>query len=191
VAWWRRALRLGRDWARRFLVLLEDGPRLRLYAFRAAIALPFFLVPLTTVALSYLLGCGIWAAFHDGQIGFAPNAVSLVALAYGVGGVVLVARAYYKEDVELLFAGALWYGAIVGMPWGLLALVNLLFVILELLTDALFSTPEWSKLWNGLGILAVAVVPSVTFLIAGWSARQGWGLLTGRWADEDHEPSEP
>ncbi|HZN18332.1 MAG TPA: hypothetical protein VFB84_09135 [Micromonosporaceae bacterium] len=190
VAWWRRAQRLGRDWARRFLVLLEDGPRLRLYAFRAAVALPFFLVPLAIVVMSYLLGCGVWAAFHDGQVGIAPNAVNLAALAYGTGGVVLVAWAY-KKDIELFLGGALWYGAVVGIPWGLLALVNLLFAILDLLTDALFGTPEWGRLWHALGILAVAVVPSVTLLVAGWSARKGWDLITGRWADEeDHEPSE-
>jgi hypothetical protein len=70
--------------------------------------------------------------------------------------------------------------------------VNLLFVLLELLTDLVFGSPEWSSLWNALGILAVAVVPSVRFLIAGWSARMGWNLVTDRGADEaDYQPSEP
>jgi hypothetical protein len=177
VAWWRRALRLGRDSARRLLVLLEDGPRLRLYALRAAIALPFFLVPLAVVALWYLVGCGVWAAVHHGQFGLAPNVANLVALAYGIVGVVIVAST--SEDAEYFLGSALWYGALVGIPWGLLALVNLLFVVLDLLTDLLFHTPYWSKLWNALGILAVAIVPSVTFLVAGWLARKGWDLLTG------------
>jgi hypothetical protein len=183
VAWWRRALRLGQDRAQRFLVLLEDGPRLRLYAFRAAVAVPFLLVPSAFVAAWYLVGCGVWAALHHEHVGLAPNAANLVALAYGTAGVVIVAWTY--GNVEAFLGSALWYGALVGIPWGLLALVNLLFVVLNLLTDLLFHSPAWSTLWNALGILAVAVVPSVTFLVTGWLARKGWDLLTGRAADEE------
>ncbi len=177
VAWWRRALRLGRDSARRFLVLLEDGPRLRVYAFRAAIALPFLLVPLAVVVLWYLVGCGIWAALHHGQVGLAPNVANLVALGYGIVGVVIVAWTY--RDAEYFVGSALWYGALVGIPWGLLGLLNLLLVVLELLTDLLFSSPEWGKLRSSLGVIVVAIV---TFFIAGWLARKGWDLLTGRGA---------
>jgi len=169
---------------------LEDGPRLRLYVFRAAVALPFFLVPLATVVLWYLVGCGVWAALHGGRLGLAPNVANLVALGYGILGVVIVALA--ARDAEAFLGSALWYGALVGIPWGLLALVNLLFVLLELLTDILFSYPAWNALWNALVILAAAIVPSVTFLIAGWLARKGWDLLTGRGTDEvDYESSEP
>jgi hypothetical protein len=190
VAWWRRALRLGRDSARRFLVLLEDGPRLRLYAFRGAIALPFFLIPLAVVSVWYLVGCGVWAAFRHGPFGLTPNVANLVALGYGIVGVVIVASTY--EDAEFFLGSALWYGALVGIPWGVLGLLNLLFVLLELLTDLLFRRPQWSELGNALVIVAVAIVPSVTFLIAGWFARKGWDILTGRVSNGvDHEASEP
>ena len=141
-------------------------------------ALPFFLVPAALAAVWYLVGCGVWAELHGEPPALAPNVVNLVALGYGILGVVIVAWTY--ENFDGFIASAFWYGALVGIPWGVLALVNGLFIVLELVTDLVFATPDWGELGKALAILSVAVVPSITFLAAGWLARKGYELLRGR-----------
>jgi hypothetical protein len=184
LAWWRRAGRAGRAWTRRLFVLLEDGPRLRLYAVRAVISLPLLILPIASVVVWYLLGCGIWAEFHDGQFSLVPNWINLVAGGYGLVGTVVVALTY--GDAEFLLAGAFWYGALVGIPFALLGLVNLLFVLLELVTDILFGRPSWDELWMALGIIAAALIPSLSFALTGWTARIGWNVATGRSYRDDY-----
>jgi hypothetical protein len=188
AAWWRRAIRMGRASAKRILVVLEDGPRLRLYAFRAAIAAPFFLVPVGVVVLWYLLGCAMWAALQDGRTSLAPSWVSLLTFGYGLVGIVLVASQY--DDLEMFLGSGVWYGALAGIPLGLLGLINLILVLLELATDLLFSQPDWGDLWSALGVLPVALIPSGSFLIAGWLARIGWNLALGRVRPDDETTAE-
>jgi hypothetical protein len=181
AAWWRRALRAGRAWAHRLLLVVEDGPLLRRYLVRLALAFPFLVVSLAAVAGWYVVGCGIWAAFHEGRFGLAPTWVSLLAAGYGLVGIVLVAIAY--GDAEYFLGAALWYGAAFGIPYGILGLINLAFVLLELAQDLVFSRPAWSTLWTALWILVPAVIPAVSFALFGWLARIGWNLLTGNETD--------
>jgi hypothetical protein len=178
VGWWRRARRHGRASAERVQAALRDGPTVRRYAVRGALALPFLLVPAVLVAGWYLVGCAVWAELHDGQPTLAPNGLNLFALGYATVGVVVIAWAH--GDAERFLASALWYGAVVGIPWGVVALVNGVFTLLEVLTDLVFATPQWGELGEAVVILAVAAVPSVTFLAAGWLARRGYELLRGR-----------
>jgi hypothetical protein len=51
VIWWRRAIRLGKAWARRLSLVINDAPAARRHALRAAVASPFFLVPLGVVIM--------------------------------------------------------------------------------------------------------------------------------------------
>lgn len=182
LAWWRRALGADRAWAHRLFRRIEDGPWPRRYLIRLALALPFLAVSAGAVALWYLAGCGLWAAFHGGQFTTDPNWVSLTAAGYGLVGIVLVAIAYGYRDRVL--GAALWYGALVGIPLALLTLVNLLLVLLELVTDLFLDRPAWGTVGAALSVVAVSLVPSVSFALLGWLTRVGWSLLAGRVAGE-------
>ena len=176
VAWWRRALRLGMVWALRVLVALNDAPTVRRYAVRAVLALPLFVPPAALVVVWYLLGCGIWTMFHDGVFRVAATPVSVGAAGYSV--IAIVCAALGREE-ETRLAVAFGFALVISIPLVLAGLLNLLLALLEVLTDLLFATPEWSGVWEGVRITLAAILPVAAFWVAGWTARRGAQLLVG------------
>jgi hypothetical protein len=176
VSWWRRALRSGRVWARRLLEALNDAPTVRRYAVRSLLALPLFAPPAALAVAWYLVGCGIWAAFHDGVFRVAATPVSVGAAGYAVVAIVCAALI---EDEESRLVVAFGFALVISVPLVLVGLLNLLLALLEVVTDLLFGTPEWSDVRTAALVTIAAIVPVVAFWVAGWTARKGAQILNG------------
>jgi len=184
VAWWRRAVRLGRDWARRLLLAIDNAPTARRLAMLGTLAVPFFLVPLIAISWWYVLGGALWSIlygpFHSGGgTDLGVNYVNLAVTIYA--GVAVGFTARTTDDEYERWETAFWFSLIVSGPLVLVGACGLLVGLLSALTHAtLGGTPaNWDLVWVGLALVVGALLGVAALWAAGWATRKGIELLAG------------
>jgi hypothetical protein len=196
ILWWRRALVNGRAWADRVLQVLANGPKVREFVMRIAMAVPLLLIPVFVLAIWYLFGSLIWYldanrdAYDAWSVGLPPgfslqpNWINVAALSYAAVGIGLVGtqRRYRYAGVDTtaaLTAPVLWFTApamLVSVCLG----TPLLTLLLGGSLDPVFASGSPGAGTIALllgGVVIAAALPLIGFLLGAWCLALGWRLL--------------